>query len=120
MFSGVHIDHITSSGLNVLCFSDACEFGLDEFLDSRKGWRIPFPHNLIGKFSLNVLEFVASKVTVCLALAKAPSARVLAVTYRIIILSWLFKVLFDSVQKGCMDQVACFLESSILAVGSSL
>ena len=111
---GVHIDHIAHSGLDVLCFSDACELRMGGFLASGEGWRILLSRDLVGRFSLNALGFIAAVVTVRLALSRTRPARVLAVTDSTSALEWLLKASFHPGKQGGLGKIARSLASAVL------
>ena len=46
--------------------SDACEHGIGGYTSDGYFWRLELPDHLIGVFSLNLLEFIASVFTVIL------------------------------------------------------
>ena len=117
---GVQIDHITLSVPEVICYSDACEFGMGGLLESGVGWRLQLPPNLVGKFSLNVLEFIAAVITIHLAIGGRSNTRILAITDSTSALGWLHRASFDPGSQGCLDQVARRLATMVFSSGSSL
>ena len=57
---GININHITFTEPSIICYSDACEHGMGGYVVNGPAWRFKLPDHLIGVFTLNLLEFIAS------------------------------------------------------------
>ena len=100
---GININHITFTEPSITCYSDACEFGLGGYIVNGPAWRF-------GQFSINLLELIASFLTIELAIKwKNDSSyphRILAFTDSSSALGWLLKSNFDTTTHENHDKVS--------------
>jgi hypothetical protein len=83
-------------------------------------WRYELPPSLLNKFTINLLEFIASAITIVLTLrATKGSSKVLAYTDSSSALGWLFKASFSTSQP-IHDKVARWLASILMLEDSAL
>ena len=75
--NGIDINAITFTTPTMTVISDACETGLGGFTSDGKAWRYELPENMRGCFTINVVEFIASVITIYLL---PPSASALNCT----------------------------------------
>ena len=64
---GIDINHITFTIMTITCYSDSCEYGIGGYIVNGPAWRFELPSELIGVFSINLLEFIAASLTIQLA-----------------------------------------------------
>ena len=67
---GIDMNHINFVKPTATTLSDACETGLGGIDDTGDGWIYHLPEDLQGIFSINLLEFMASVITVRRSLRK--------------------------------------------------
>ena len=107
---GVNINHITFTEPSITCYSDACEYGMGGYIVGGPAWRYELPKDLIGKFSINLLEFIAASLTIQFAIKFKKDNnyphRILAFTNSSSALGWLFKSNFDTTKFESHDKVA--------------
>ena len=117
---GVDINNITFTDPTETTYSDACEHGLGGYTNGGIAWRLKLPPDLIGRFSINLLEFIAAAITIHLHLnhAKSPQ-KILAYTDSSSALGWLYKASFPPEMKG-HDQVARWLAMELINADSAL
>ena len=83
-------------------------------------WRYMLPPDLIGAFSINLLEFIASAITIHLSLAASSSPqKILAYTDSSSALGWLYKASFSS-SMPAHDKVARWLALELMSYDSAL
>ena len=98
---GININSITFTTPTHTTFSDACEHGLGGFSTNGWAWRYELPHELIGQFSINLLEFLAVSITISLISRNTNSnTKILAFTDSSSALGWLHKASFASNQRN--------------------
>ena len=106
---GININHITFTHPSIVTISDACEHGIGGFILGGPGWRYLLPPHLVGRFSLNLLEFIASVLTFEFAIHHTTQSniprKILAFTDSSSGLGWLFKSTFDPIKQPCHDKV---------------
>ena len=66
--TGVSINNITSTKSDGGCWSDACEHGLGGFCTSGAAFSYHIPPEYQGLFHINLLEFIAARFTLTLAI----------------------------------------------------
>ena len=78
--------------------SDACETGMGGYDSTGMAWCYELPVELIGKFTINILEFLASAITIHLSMARSPGPdKILAFTDSSSALGWLYKASFSEI-----------------------
>lgn len=107
---GIDINHITFTKFTITIYSDACEYGIGGYIVNGPAWRFELPLHLQGLFSINLLEFIASKLTIQFAIhwrkdKKIPH-QILAFTDSSSALGWLFHSTFDPIKQPMHDKVA--------------
>ena len=111
---GININSITFTSPTVTVISDACETGLGGFTSEGKAWRYKLPKNMQGCFTINLLEFIASAISIHLTITDSPGPhKILALTDSSSALGWLFKASFPA-QKEMHDKVARWLALEML------
>ena len=112
---GSSIQNITHSLPDIFCWSDACEFGLGGFNSNGLAWQWEIPKKLQGRASINLLEFIASVITIILSLEnQSKNKKVFALTDNSSALGWLFKASFHPAEKENHDTVARFFARNII------
>ena len=116
---GRSINHITFTCPQVFCVSDASEFGIGGFNSEGFAWRWEIPPTQRGFFSLNMLEFLASYLTIRMTLKqivttdiKHQGIKIQALTDSSCALSWILK--------GGADEVTRALATDLMEFNSSL
>ena len=105
--SGTSIPNITYSLPDFVCWSDASSYGIGGFNHEGLAWQWRIPQHLVGKASINLLEFVASVVTIMISLKdKEKDSKILAFTDNSSALGWLFKASFHPATHSSHDKVA--------------
>ena len=107
---GININHITFTHPSDISISDSCEHGIGGFILGGPGWRFLLPPDLIGQFSINLLDIIGSLLTFKFAIYHAKKSniplRILAFTDSSSGLGWLFKSTFDPIKQPSHDKVA--------------
>jgi len=117
---GIDINNITFTEPTGTTISDACEHGLGGFNSDGLAWRYELPPALIGKFSINLLEFIASAITIYLTIKNTTSPqKLLAFTDSSSALGWLYKASFTYNQPA-HDEVARWLAKILIDNDSAL
>ena len=112
---GSAIQNITHSLPDIFCWSDACEYGLGGFDSNGLAWQWEIPKKLRGRASINLLEFIASVITILLSLkGLTKNKKIFALTDNSSALGWLFKASFHPAEKSNHDTVARFFARSII------
>ena len=118
---GTPIQNITHSSPDMFCWSDACEYGIGGYNSKGEAWQWKIPAHLRGKFSINLLEFLAAVVTITLSLEKAEKdTKIFALTDNSSALGWLFKASFHPETKEQHNKIARYLANFILQKEHSL
>ena len=68
---GVNINNITHTEYDMGAWSDACEHGLGGYTSNGKMFRYEIPRRFQGIFHINMLEFLAAKWTIYLAIKES-------------------------------------------------
>ena len=117
---GADINNITFTRPTDTIFSDACEIGMGGFSRDGLAWRFLLPDDLIGKFTINLLEFVAVYITIYMVLRNVGrNRRVLAFSDSSSALGWLYRASFHSGQEA-HDSVARAFAKLMMKVDSAL
>ena len=104
---GSSISNITFTLPDYVCWSDASSYGLGGFNHEGLAWRWEIPQDLIGSVSINLLEFIASVVTIFISLKnKEKDSKILAFTDNSSALGWLHKASFHPASQSSHDKVA--------------
>lgn len=112
---GSSIQNITHSLPDIFCWSDACEYGLGGFNSLGEAWQWKIPERLRGRASINLLEFVASVITILFSVRNVnKNKKIFALTDNSSALGWLFKASFHPAEKDKHDKVARFFAKSII------
>ena len=78
---GIDINNITFTEPKKICVSDACERSIGGYNTSGMAWRYKLPKEMIGRLAINVLEFLASAITIHLLTSRgAGPHKILAFT----------------------------------------
>ena len=118
--SGININNITFTKPTHTTFSDACEHGMGGFCTNGVAWRYELPTEQVGKFSINLLEFLAAAITISLTTREAATnTKILAYTDSSSALGWLHKASFSSNQPD-HDKIARWLALELMETGSAL
>jgi hypothetical protein len=111
---GVDINSVTFTEPTEVCISDTCEFGIGGYDMSGFAWRYELPKEMIGRLTINLLEFVASAITIHLTIMrKGPSQKILALTDSSSAMGWLYKASFKE-KMGEHDAVARWLAGTMI------
>ena len=98
---GVDINNVTFSEPTCIYISDACEHGIGGFNMSGMAWRFNLPDKMQGKFTINLLEFIAAAITVHLTVVAADNPqKPLALTDSSSVLGWMYKASFPESMPG--------------------
>ena len=117
---GADINNITFTAPTDTTFSDACELGMGGFSRDGLAWRLLLPPDLVGKFSINVLEFLAAYITLYLVLREnGRNRRILAFSDSSSALGWLYRASFAQGQ-DCHDSVARAFAKLMIKADSAL
>ena len=96
---GTSIQNVTHFLPDNFCRSDACEYGIQGYSNKGKAWQWKLPTHLRGRFSINLLEFLASVITIILSLEKSKqNTQIFALTDKSSALGWVFKASFQQKQ----------------------
>ena len=118
---GVDINHVTYVEPTDVGITDACETGLGGFVDDGVAWRWAIPSDMLGLFSINLLEFIAAVVKIWLLLLRCPRGRtILNFTDNSSALGWLYKASFNPVTHAAHDTVARHLATLLLKHDATL
>ena len=105
--SGSSISNITYSLPDYICWSDASSYGLGGFNHEGLAWQWEVPKDLVGRISINLLEFIASVVTIMISLnEKEKDSKILAFADNSSALGWLYKASFHPATQSSHDKVA--------------
>ena len=98
---GVDINNVTFSKPIEVCISDACEHGMGGFNMSGMAWRYELPKEMIGKFTINLLEFLAAVITKFITISGSEyPQKPLSLTDSSSALGWLYKASFPGSMPG--------------------
>ena len=119
------IQHVTTKGVpikkkvfvktSVTLWSDACECGIRGYSNNGIAWQCRITPAWHGKLTLNLLEFLASSVTIYMnILQMGHGSHILAFTDSSSTLGWMHKASFDPVNTESHYDVACWLGWTII------
>ena len=92
------INNIVFVKPSVTLWSDACEYGIGGYSKNFLSWRWRIPDAWHGKLMLNLLEFLASAVTIYMTILQlGQGSHILAFTESSGALGWKHKASFDPV-----------------------
>ena len=95
---GVPINNIVFVKPSVTLWSDACEYCIWGYSEHVLAWRWKIPDTCHGKLTLNLLEFLASAVTIYMTILQlGQGSHILAFTYSSSALGSMHKASFDPV-----------------------
>ena len=118
---GNSIQNVTHSLPDIFCWSDACEYGIGGYNSKGKAWQWKIPSHLMGKFSINLLEFLAAVVTITISLEDAKqNTRIFALTDNSSALGWMFKASFHPETKEQHNKIARYLAKFLVQKEHSL
>ena len=104
---GASIMNITYSEPDIICWSDASEFGIGGFDHTGLAWRWNIPSQFQKLVSINVLEFIAAVSTIMLSSwNESKGKKFLAFTDNSSALGWLYKASFHPATKNHHDKIA--------------
>ena len=107
---GVPINSIVFVKPSVNLWSDACEYGIGGYSENGLAWRWKIPNAWHGKLTLNLLEFLASAVTIYMTILKiGQGSHILAFTESSSAPDWMHKTNFDPVNAESHYSVALWL-----------
>ena len=105
----------------MFCWLDACEYGIGGYNNKGQAWQWKIPTHLRGKFSINLLEFLAAVVTIIVSLENAEkNTKIFALTDNSSALGWLFKASFHPKTRKQRNKIARYLANFILQKEHSL
>ena len=117
---GVDINNTTFTSPTITTYSDACKHGMGGYNTNGMAWRYNLPPAMIGIFSINLLEFIASAITIYLTIkSSATPHKILAFTDSSNALGWLYSASF-SASKPIHDKVARWLAAILMEYDSAL
>ena len=95
--NGISINLLTYRHPDVTCWSDACLTGMGGYDSNGRAWRWAIPMELRGYLSLNLLEYLASIITIKLYLTSnaSPYPCILSILDSTSAIGWLHKSSFD-------------------------
>ena len=95
---GVPINNIVFVKPSVTLWSDSYEYGIEGYSENGLAWRWKIPDTWHGKLTLNLLEFLASVVTIYMTILQlGQGSHILAFTDSSSALGWMHKAYFDPV-----------------------
>ena len=113
---GISINLLTYRQPDTTCWSDACLTGMGGYDSDGRAWRWEIPLDLRGRLSLNLLEYLASIITVkrYLASSTAPYPCILSILDSTSALGWLHKSSFDETRQSLHVDLARNFASTML------
>ena len=116
----VDIKNITFTKPTLVVVSDVCEHDLGGYDMNGLVWRYRLPPDQIGAFSINLLNLIASAITIHLSLTASTSLqKILAYTNSSSTLGWMYKASFYS-SMPVHDEVARWLALELMTYDSAL
>ena len=117
---GIDIKNITFTSPAVTTYSDACETGMGGYNTEGLAWRFALPPDMIGLHSINLLEFIASCITIQLTITRATSPqKLLDFTDSSSALGWLHSTSFKS-SYPAHDKVARWIAKKLISNDAAL
>ena len=93
---GTNQQHILFVKPSVTLWSDACEYVIGGYINNGLAWQRRIPSEWHGKLMLNLLEFLASAVTIYMTILRMEQgSHILALTDSSSALFWMHKASFD-------------------------
>ena len=118
---GVPINNIVFFKPSITLWSDACEYVIGGCSKNDLAWRWRIPAAWHGKLKLNLLEFLASAVTIYMTILKmGQGSHILALTDSSSALGWMDKASFDPVNAESHNAVAPWLGRTLVSNKTSL
>ena len=118
---GVPISNIVFVKPSVTLWSDACEYGIGGYIKNGLTWRWIIPAVWHGKITLNLLDFLASAVTIYMTILKmVQGSHILAIIEGSSALVWMHKSSFETVNAESHNAVARWLGCSLVSNDTSL
>ena len=106
---------------SVTLWSDTCEYGIGGYSENGLAWRWKIPDAWHGKLTLNLLELLASAVTIYMTILQlGQGSHILAFTGSSSELGWMHKSSFDPVNAESHNAVAQWLGWTLFNNDSSL
>ena len=117
---GVDINNITFTDPTMTTYSNARKQGMRDYNTDGLAWRYNLPPDSLGKFSINLLEFIASvfKIHLTITTANIPQ-KILAFTDISSALGWLHTTNFSSSQQ-IHNKVSRWLATTLMTHDSAL
>jgi hypothetical protein len=110
---GVSINNICNTSPSSIIYSDACEWGMGGYTTQGYAWRYYIPTHLQLRGSINLLEFMASIVTIEMSLQEdnhnCSHPHILAFTDNSSAMGWLYHSTFNPVKNQQHDKIARYL-----------
>ena len=104
----------------MLC-SDACKYWIGGYNDKGVAWCWYIPPELYGVLTMNLLEFLASEVSIYMTIQQlGHRSHILSFTGISSALRWMHEASFDPVNKGGHDTVAQWLGCTLVSNEASL
>ena len=95
---GVPINNIVFVKPTVKLWSYTCKYGIGGYINNGLAWRWRIPSEWHGKLTLNLLEFLASAISIYMTILQlGHGSHILAFTYSSSTLGWMHKASFDLV-----------------------
>ena len=118
---GVPINNINFVKPSVRIWSDACEYIIGVYSENGLAWRWKIPDAWHGKCTLNLLELLASAVTIYMAILQlGQGSHILAFIDSSRALVWMHKAPFDPVNAESHDAVELWLGWTLVSHETSL
>ena len=107
---GAPINNIVFVKPSVTIWSDACEYGIGGYIENGLAWRWKIPEAWNGKLTLNLLELLASEVTIYMTILQlGQGSHILAFMDSSIALGLMHKAYFDPANAESNDALARWL-----------
>ena len=107
---GVPINNIVFVKPSVTLWSEACEYGKGVYSENGLAWTCKIPDAWHGKITLNLLEFLASEVTIYMTILQlGQGSHILEFTDSSSALGWMHKASFDPVNAEYHNVVALWI-----------
>ena len=118
---GVTINNIVFVKPSLTTWPDAFEYGIGEYSNNGLAWLWIIPASWHGKLTLNLLELLASSVTIYMTILKmVQGSHILAFIDSSSALVWMYKASFDPENEESHDAVARWLGQKIVSNETSL
>ena len=118
---GIDINMVNFTSPTDISKSDACEIGLGGYNDCGLAWRYKLPPDLIGVFTINLLEFIAAIITIYMIIEKhGTNRKILAFTDSSSALGWMHHSTFNPNTHLSHDSAARKLAEILITNDSAL